>query len=83
MCLDGVLDRQGMQVEDLCHLVQLGLVGLVQPHPDEVVGATAIAHGRQVGDLAVDRDPHAVAVQGVVDNHGGRLSPLESPAWQP
>src|SRR5689334_4093283 len=66
MALARVLDRELVQVELLCHLVELRLRGLEQSHPDEAIGAMDVfadVGDRNVGELAT------VLVGNATDQH--------------
>jgi hypothetical protein len=67
--VDGVLDGELVEVELAPHRVELGLVGLVQPDPDEgVLGAAGLIRLVE-GQLA--RPALAVLVDRAVDDHAG------------
>ena len=82
--VDGVLDGEVVQPEGDRHVLELDLAGFVQAEPDEVpVALRERAERVQVCRGAVHRDPDALAVEGTVDDHLPRLTPLRSPTWQP
>ena len=70
-----VLDGEVVQPESLLDLAQQGLVGLVQPDPDE---AAIVRRGR-TGVVEIDRCNAAPAlVEGAIDDHS-HLAPLPAP----
>jgi hypothetical protein len=70
--VQGVLDREAVQAEDLRNPGHLGLVGLVQADGHELAGLSGLnrlADPLQVVRLGVDMEPAAVAVHRAVRDH--------------
>ena len=76
MGLEGVFDRQRMELEGGADLGELGLGRLEQADPDErlaVVDAQVT-----LADLQLARSAHAVFVEGAVDDHHAILAPVRA-----
>ena len=80
MGLDGVLDGELVEVELVPHRVELGLVGLVQPDPDEGVLGEAGLVRLVEGQLA--RPALAVLVDRAVDDHACIVPHPMAATWQ-
>ncbi len=73
--VQGVLDRQGMEVEELGDPAHLGLVRLVHTDPDEVtVTSPGVPDRTEVVAAHVERDTDTVAVQRAVDDHAAQVN---------
>ena len=73
MRLDGVLDRELVQVELARHRRELLLARLVEAQPGDCVAG--LAGGVQLGEVVGLRRTTAVAVDGAVDDHARTVSP--------
>ena len=70
VALDGVLDRERVELELVVDEVELGVGGVLQPDPEERVGVVAAAQLLEgVAEVATGQ-PSPLAVDGLVHDHG-------------